>query len=97
VPGAQAETGSGGMVKGCAAIRGCIAYIGDSYPVINYEYAIVRMSQPSAATAAVIEGFMRWGITAGNAFKYLAAVNFQPLPGNVQTIAKKLIDKITAR
>ena len=31
VPGAQAETGSGSMVKGCAAIRGCIAYIGVSY------------------------------------------------------------------
>jgi phosphate transport system substrate-binding protein len=152
VPGAQAETGSGGMVKGCAAIRGCIAYIGVSYlsqtsakglgeaaldnrsgrftrptaatirsalatfssntpasgaqslingptgyPVINYEYAIVRMAQPSAATAAAIKGFMLWAITAGNAFKYLTAVNFQPLPGNVQTIAKKLIDKITAR
>ena len=152
VPGAQAETGSGGMVKGCAAIKGCIAYIGVSYlsqtsakglgeaalpnksgrfsrptaaairsalatfssatpasgtqslingptgyPVINYEYAIVRMSQPSAATAAAIKGFLLWSVTAGNAFKYLTAVNFQPLPGNVQTIAKKLIDKITSR
>lgn len=152
VPGAQAETGSGSMVKGCAAIKGCIAYIGVSYlsptsadhlgeaalanksgrfsrptanairsalatfssttpasgtqslingaagyPVINYEYAVVRTSQRSPATAAAIKGFLLWGITAGNAFKYLAAVNFQPLPGNVQTIARKLIDKITAR
>ena len=31
VSGAEAETGSGGMVKGCAAIKGCIAYIGVSY------------------------------------------------------------------
>ena len=31
VPGATAETGNGGMVKGCAAIKGCIAYIGVSY------------------------------------------------------------------
>ena len=31
VPGATAETGSGGMVKGCAGIKGCIAYIGISY------------------------------------------------------------------
>jgi phosphate transport system substrate-binding protein len=139
------------MVKGCAAVKGCIAYIGVSYlsqasaghlgeaalanksgrftrptaatirsalatfsrttpasgtqslingragyPVINYEYAIVRTAQPSAATAGAMKGFLLWGITAGNAFKYLAAVNFQPLPGNVQTIARKLIDKITA-
>ena len=28
---AQAETGSGGMVTGCQAIKGCIAYIGISY------------------------------------------------------------------
>lgn len=152
VPGAQAETGSGGMVKGCAAIKGCIAYIGVSYlsqtsvkglgeaalanksgrfsrptgasirsalatfsgttpasgaqslingpagyPMINYEYAIVRMSQPSAVTAAAIKGFLLWDVTVGNAVRYLATVNFQPLPGNVQTIAKKLIDKITAK
>ena len=31
VPGAEAETGSGAMVKGCGAIKGCIAYIGISY------------------------------------------------------------------
>ena len=48
--------------------------------MINYEYAVVRMSQPSATTAVAIKGFLLWGITAGNAFKYLAAVNFQPLP-----------------
>jgi phosphate transport system substrate-binding protein len=30
-PGALAETGSGGMVSGCGATKGCIAYIGISY------------------------------------------------------------------
>jgi phosphate transport system substrate-binding protein len=30
-PGALAETGSGGMVSGCGATKGCIAYIGVSY------------------------------------------------------------------
>lgn len=150
VPGAQAETGSGSMVKGCAAIQGCIAYIGVSYlsvtssnglgeaslanksgqftrptgaaigsalatfssttpasgtqslingtagyPVINYEYAIVRMSQPSTATAAAIRGFLLWGITFGNAPEFLTPVNFRPLPGNVRTIAQQLIHKIS--
>ncbi len=31
VSGALAETGNGGMVSGCAATKGCIAYIGISY------------------------------------------------------------------
>jgi phosphate transport system substrate-binding protein len=31
VTGALAETGNGGMVTGCAATKGCIAYIGISY------------------------------------------------------------------
>ncbi|NNN15152.1 MAG: phosphate ABC transporter substrate-binding protein PstS [Acidimicrobiaceae bacterium] len=31
VPGALAETGNGGMVSGCAATPGCIAYIGVSF------------------------------------------------------------------
>jgi phosphate transport system substrate-binding protein len=31
VPGALAETGNSGMIEGCAANKGCIAYIGISY------------------------------------------------------------------
>jgi phosphate transport system substrate-binding protein len=31
VPGALAETGNSGMVAGCAATKGCLAYIGISY------------------------------------------------------------------
>jgi phosphate transport system substrate-binding protein len=31
VPGALAENGNGGMVTGCGATKGCIAYIGTSY------------------------------------------------------------------
>jgi phosphate transport system substrate-binding protein len=31
VPGALAETGNSGMVAGCAATKGCVAYIGISY------------------------------------------------------------------
>jgi phosphate transport system substrate-binding protein len=149
VSGAQAETGSGGMVKGCAAIKGCIAYIGVSYlsqtqtdnlgeasvanksgqyeqptsksisdalatfsgstpasgsqslingtagyAIINYEYAIVKSSQPSSAQAAAIKKFLLWGITSGSSSKYLAPVNFEPLPSNVLTTAKNLINKI---
>lgn len=149
LPGATAETGSGAMVKGCGAIKGCIAYIGVSYrtqataaglgeadlanksgqfeqassanisaalatfssktpasggqslingtagyPVINYEYAIVKSQQSSSAEASAVKAFLTWGITSGSTSKYLAPVNFEPLPANVVTIAKALIAKI---
>jgi len=149
VPGATAETGSGGMVKGCAAIKGCIAYIGVSYlkevqadglgtaalankggqfvlassstinqalatfssatpatgtqslingsagyPIINYEYAIVKSAQANSAEATAIKNFLTWGVTSGSSSKYLAPVNFVALPANVLTITKNLIAKI---
>ena len=150
VPGATAETGNGGMVKGCGAIKGCIAYIGVSYltqttaaglgaaslankagqfvapttstmtlalndfasstpasgtqslingktgyPIVNYEYAIVKTKQPSSAEATAVKNFLTWGITSGSSSKYMAPVNFVPLPASVQTIAKNLIAKIS--
>jgi phosphate transport system substrate-binding protein len=149
LPGTQAETGSGGMVKGCGAIKGCIAYIGISYltqttaaglgtaslanksgqfeqpstgtvnaalatfssktsasgtqslingaagyPVINYEYAVVKEKQPSAAEASAVKSFLMWGITSGSTSKFLGPVNFVALPSNVRSIAKALISKI---
>jgi phosphate transport system substrate-binding protein len=151
VPGATAETGSGAMVKGCAAIKGCIAYIGisyasevadaalgtaalanksgafvsaststinaalatfssktpasgaqslingtDGYPIINYEYAIVKPKQPSAAEATAVKNFLTWGITTGSGSKYLTPVNFVALPSNVLAISKNLIAKISS-
>jgi phosphate transport system substrate-binding protein len=151
VPGATAETGNGGMVKGCGAIKGCIAYIGVSYltqttaaglgaaslankagtfvapntstmalalndfssstpasgtqslingktgyPIVNYEYAIVKTKQPSSAEATAVKNFLTWGITTGNTSKYLTPVNFVALPASVQTIAKNLIAKISS-
>jgi phosphate transport system substrate-binding protein len=149
VPGATAETGNGGMVKGCAAIKGCIAYIGVSYltqttadglgaaslgnksgqfeqptpatitaalgtfagstpasgtqslingtagyPIINYEYAIVKTTQPSPAVAAAVKGFLGWGISSGSSTKFLTPVNFVALPANVLSISQALIAKI---
>jgi phosphate transport system substrate-binding protein len=150
VAGAQAETGTGAMVKTCGTIKGCIAYIGISYlsqtaaaglgqaslankggqfvaptvatvntalqsfsgstpasgaqslingstgyPIINYEYAIVKTTQASTAEASAVKAFLTWGITSGSVAKYLTPVNFVALPGNVLTVAKALIAKIS--
>jgi phosphate transport system substrate-binding protein len=65
------------------------------YPVINYEYAIVLKKQPSAAEASALKAFLTWTITTGSSSKFLSAVNFEPLPSNVQSIAKAQIASIT--
>jgi phosphate transport system substrate-binding protein len=65
------------------------------YPIINYEYAVVQKKQPSAAEASALKAFLTWTITTGSTSKYLSAVNFQPLPSNVSTIAKNQIASIS--
>jgi len=151
VAGSLAEQGNTGMVSGCKATPGCVAYVGISYlskaladrlgeaqlanalnqyelptaatisaavasfvsatptnetismvngpaaggyPIVNYEYAIVRASQPSAARARDIKAFLHWAITTGNAAQFLNQVRFQPLPGPVASLCDAQIAKI---
>jgi phosphate transport system substrate-binding protein len=65
------------------------------YPIINYEYAVVLTKQPNAALASALKAFLTWTITTGSSSKFLSAVNFQPLPSNVQSISKAQIASIT--
>ena len=62
------------------------------YPIINYEYAIVSISQPSAARAQDLRAFLSWAISTGTA--QLAQVNFQPLPASVVMLSQAQIAKI---
>jgi phosphate transport system substrate-binding protein len=152
VPGALAETGNSGMVAGCAANKGCIAYIGISYlaktqaaglstaaiankagkflmptaatisaeaaaftastpaneaismidgpaangyPIVNYEYAIVKTSQSNAVQAEDIRAFLHWVVHTGQSpATFLEAVDFQPLPASVVAKSDALISKI---
>jgi phosphate transport system substrate-binding protein len=151
VPGAVAETGNGGMVTGCGGIKGCIAYIGNSYQskitaaglgaaavankagkfthatpaaisaalasfptapasgaeslintssptgyaIINYEYAIVKKSQPSTAEASAIKAFLSWILTTGDTSKYLSATNGTALPSATLPTAQSLVSSIS--
>ena len=132
------ENGNGGMVTGCGATKGCIAYVGVSYlsnilgnglttaallngagqylnwsakgaaaeaagykvfrnkgavsminantkggyPIINYEYAIVNKTQPSAAMASATRSLLEWAISPAGGQKpsFLSQVNFLSLP-----------------
>jgi len=150
--GRVAWAGNAGMVAGCKATPGCVAYVGISYlsqaladglgeamlenaagqyllptatsisaavaafvsatpsdetisiidgpaangyPIINYEYAVVSMRQPSRLKARDIRAFLRWAITAGNSARYLGQVRFQPLPSSVVSQSDAQIAKIS--
>ena len=65
---------------------------GQVYPIINYEYAIVNVSQISATLAQDLRAFLNWAISNGTA--QLAQVNFQPLPPSVVTLSQAQIAEI---
>jgi phosphate transport system substrate-binding protein len=65
------------------------------YPIINYEYAIVKKTQSSATQATLVKNFLNWVITTGNSSSNLSTVNFQPLPSGTVSVAKTLISSIS--
>ncbi|HEY1413612.1 MAG TPA: phosphate ABC transporter substrate-binding protein PstS [Rhodopila sp.] len=67
-----------------------------SYPLVNYEYAVVSTNQADAATADAIRHFLLWSIAAdgGNAAQYLDAVGFIPLPDFIRAMSEKQIGRI---
>ena len=150
-PAAAGGLGNSGMIAGCRARPGCVAYVGISYlsaalaaglgeaqlanaagqyllptaasisaaaatfvssvppdetismvngpaaggyPIVNYEYAIVRSRQPDATRARDIKAFLHWAITTGNAAGYLDQVRFQPLASAVVALSDEQITKI---
>ena len=64
----------------------------DVYPIINYEYAIVSVSQASTTLAQDLRAFLNWAISTGTA--QLAQVNFQPLPPSMVMLSQAQIAKI---
>jgi phosphate transport system substrate-binding protein len=67
---------------------------GDTYPLVNYEYAIVSTRQPSAAKAKQLRDFLSWAISAGNAPPMVDQVNFQPLPMDIRELSQAQIGLI---
>jgi len=68
----------------------------NSYPLINYEYAVVSTRQADPQTAAAIRRFLLWAIAVdgGNSRKYLDAVGFIPLPDFIRALSEKQINRI---
>jgi phosphate transport system substrate-binding protein len=67
-----------------------------SYPIINYEYVIVKRQQPNADTAKALREFLSWAINpkGGSARDYLQAVGFVALPEPIAKLSEKQIQEI---
>lgn len=67
-----------------------------SYPIINYEYAIVKKNQPNAETAEALRTLFTWAISknGGNAPRYMEAVHFAALPASVAKLSQEQINQI---
>jgi len=65
-----------------------------SYPIINYEYAIVHPKQKDAATATEVKNFLGWAITGGQDKTYLEKVHFIALPPSIVNLSKAQIAEI---
>jgi phosphate transport system substrate-binding protein len=68
----------------------------DSYPLINYEYAVVSTKQPNPQVASAISNFLLWCIEpqGGSARSFLDPVHFIGLPTPIRALSELQIAKI---
>ncbi len=68
----------------------------NSYPLINYEYAIVSEKQPNAQVAEAVSNFLTWCISpqGGGAASFLDPVHFIALPRSIRALSEIQIAKI---
>jgi phosphate transport system substrate-binding protein len=66
-----------------------------SYPIVNYEYAIVSTSLPQPQ-AQEVRDFLTWSIqpNGGNAPEFLKKVDFIPLPAAIRELSEDQIKQI---
>ncbi len=69
----------------------------DSYPIVNFEYIIVKPTQPDANTALAIRDFLTFATSTsgGSTPALLAKENFQALPSNVIPKVDAAVAKIS--
>ncbi len=65
-----------------------------AYPIINYEYAIVKKTQTNPRIARAMKAFLTWDIKHGNAPQFLNTVHFLPLPASVVKLSQNQINQI---
>jgi phosphate transport system substrate-binding protein len=68
----------------------------NSYPLINYEYAVVSTRQSNSQVASAISNFLLWcvALQGGNAPSFLEPVHFIGLPPAIRALSELQIAKI---
>jgi phosphate transport system substrate-binding protein len=68
-----------------------------SYPIVNFEYIVVKSTQASADVAQAIRTFLAYAIdpAGGSSPSYLASKQFEALPSSVVPQVQTAIAKIT--
>ncbi len=68
----------------------------ESYPIINYEYALVSRNQPSPEMAAALRQFFTWAMSVrgGSSPRFMNAVHFVPLPAPIAKLTAAQIAEI---
>jgi phosphate transport system substrate-binding protein len=68
-----------------------------SYPIVNYEYAMVQKTQSSPALATDIQALLDYAVLPqyGNSAYFLNQVGFVPLPASVALLSYAQINEIT--
>jgi phosphate transport system substrate-binding protein len=68
----------------------------DSYPIVNFEYIIVKSKQPSSKIADAIQKFLNYVIdpSEGSSASNLASDQFQALPASIAAKSKTAIASI---
>lgn len=69
----------------------------NSYPIINYEYAMVLKTQSSATVALAVRTLLTWALLAqnGNSPYFLNQVGFVALPASVVTLSMNQLAQVT--
>jgi phosphate transport system substrate-binding protein len=69
-----------------------------SYPIINYEYAIVNPHQPTLQIERALAGFLEWTLSTrgGQRPIFLNAVHFIALPPAVARLSRDQVARITS-
>ena len=68
-----------------------------SYPIVNFEYMVLKSSQSSSDTALAMRTFLAWAVdpAGGSSSTYLAKEDFVALPATVLPKVKAAIAQIT--
>ena len=66
-----------------------------SYPLVNYEYAMVSIKQANTETGKAIQRFLLWAIAPDEENeKYLQDAHFIPLPARIWVLSHDQLEKI---